>query len=72
MPIIFSFYRPVTPRLAIFENPTSIGEALSYAKKEGALIIVTGSFYIMKEMQPLLKALGSLEQKEHIRHSDQS
>ncbi len=58
------------PHLTTFENPTSIEEGLSAAKKEGAIAVITGSFYIMKEMQPLLKALRSPEQKEYIHHSD--
>lgn len=60
------------PRLYPFENTTPIKEALEIARKDGAIAVATGSFYIMKELKLLLEAQGSLEKKEHNHPYDQS
>ena len=60
------------PRLHTFKDTTTAEEALQMAKKEGAIAVVTGSFYIMKEMLLLLKAPGSHELKECNHPSGQS
>lgn len=62
----------VHPRLYPFKNTTPIKEALEIGKKEGAVIVATGSFYIMKDLMLLLEAQESLEMKEHNHPSDQS
>lgn len=64
-----SFLIPHHPRLHHFEKTISAEEGLKLAKREGALCIVTGSFYLMKDLLPLLKAPEFLAQKGHIHPS---
>ena len=67
-----SYLVPHYPRLYHFEKTVSAQEGLELAKKEGAVCVVTGSFYIMKDLLPLLEAPESLSQKERNHPSDQS
>lgn len=60
------------PRLHHFEKTISAEEGLKLAKKEGAICVACGSFYIMKDLLPLLEAPESLSQKGRIHPSDQS
>jgi|JI10StandDraft_1071094.scaffolds.fasta_scaffold32418_6 dihydrofolate synthase/folylpolyglutamate synthase len=68
---LLSFLTPHHPRLYHFEKTISAEEGLKEAKKEGAICVVTGSFYIMKDLQPLLKAPEFHLPKEYIHPSDQ-
>lgn len=67
-----SFLPANHPRLIVFKDSISAKEALEKAKKEEAVIVVTGSFYIMKDLLPLLEAPESHEQKGYNHPSDQS
>lgn len=67
-----SYLIPHHPRLHHFAKTISAEEGLKLAKKEGAVCVVCGSFYIMKDLLPLLEAPESLSQKEHTHPSDQS
>jgi dihydrofolate synthase/folylpolyglutamate synthase len=66
-----SFLTPHHPRLHRFDKTISAEEGLKVAKKEGAVCVVCGSFYIMKDLLPLLEAPESLSQKERTHLSDQ-
>lgn len=67
-----SFLTPHHPRLFSFEETISAKEGLELAQKEGAICVVCGSFYIMKDLQPLLEAPESPSRKEYIHLSAQS
>ena len=60
------------PRLFSFDETTPAKEALEKGRKEGAIIVATGSFYIMKDLLLLLKAPESPEKKGYNHPSDQS
>lgn len=60
------------PRLYPFKNTTPTKEALEIARKDGAITVATGSFYIMKELRLHLEGQESLEETEHNHLYDQS
>ncbi|MCP5506572.1 MAG: bifunctional folylpolyglutamate synthase/dihydrofolate synthase [Chlamydiales bacterium] len=67
-----TFLEPHHPRLHHFEGAVSAAEGLERAKSEGAICVVCGSFYIMKDLLPLLRAPESREKKGYSHPSDQS
>ena len=55
-----TFLTPTHPRLFSFLESAPAIEGIKKGKTEGAIIVVTGSFYIMKEVLLALKSLKSL------------
>ena len=59
------FLTPHHPRLFPYNKTVTAEEGLAFAKSENAVCVVTGSFYIMKDLQPHLAALESPSLKEY-------
>lgn len=61
-----TFFLPANhPRLFSFEHVIPAEKALEEGRKQGAIIVVAGSFYIMKDLLPLLASPESQEKKEY-------
>ena len=54
-----AFLPSTHPRLFSFPKPSSAEEVIRKGRAEGAILVATGSFYIMKDMRLLLESLKS-------------